>query len=93
MTIRPRFPGTVPDFMHLSPILFCPRFCPRFGDFSETINKIQGNNISAMEINEILNQLLIKLENRKNEAFVPSLAKQIFKKLEVDGNIQQHDFE
>lgn len=46
-----------------------------------------------MEINEILNQLLIELENRKNEAFVPSLAKQIFKKLEVDGNIQQHDFE
>ena len=85
MTIRPRFPGTVPDFMHLSPILFCPRFA----DFSETINKIQGNDLSALEIDYIINDLLVKLETRKNECFIPSMAKHLFKKSEQDGQIQQ----
>ena len=75
--------------MHLSPILFCPRFCPRFADFSETINKIQGNDLSALEIDYIITDLLVKLETRKNECFIPSMAKHLFKKLEQDGQIQQ----
>jgi hypothetical protein len=57
------------------------------GDFNKQINKVQGSNVSVIEVKSLLDETLCTLIERKEENFVGMKVKEILSEDEVSENM------